>query len=43
VRREIIKSLLEKGADKRIKDKAGKTALDWAKERKITEAIELLK
>lgn len=42
-RREIIKALLEKGADKRIKDKTGKTALDWAKERKITEAIEMLK
>ncbi len=42
VRREIIKSLLDKGADKNIKDKAGKTALAWAKERKITEAIELL-
>lgn len=42
-RREMIKSLLDKGADKKIKNKAGKTALDWAKERKITEAIEMLK
>lgn len=42
-RREMIKSLLDKGADKNIKDKAGKTALAWAKERKIAEAIEMLK
>jgi ankyrin repeat protein len=42
-RREMIKSLLDKGADKKIKDKAGKTALEWAKERKIDEAIEMLK
>lgn len=42
-RQEIIKALLGKGADKRIKDKDGKTALDWAKERKNTDAVELLK
>lgn len=42
-RREMIKSLLDKGADKNLKDKNGKTALAWAKERKITEAIEMLK
>lgn len=42
-RREMIKSLLEKGADKNLRDKNGKTALDWAKERKIAEAIEMLK
>ncbi len=42
IRREMIKSLLDKGADKNLKDKSGKTALAWAKERKITEAIELL-
>lgn len=41
--REIINSLLEKGADKNLKDKPGKTALAWAKERKITEAVEMLK
>jgi len=42
-RREMINSLIEKGADKNLKDKNGKTALAWSKERKITEAIEMLK
>ena len=43
VRTEMIKLLLDKGADKKLKDKNGKTALDWAKERKIAEAVDLLK
>ncbi len=40
--KEIIRLLLEKGADKSMKDKDGKTALDRAKKAKNTEAIELL-
>jgi len=43
VRREMIKSLLEKGADAGLKDKYGKTARDWAKERGLTETIEMLR
>ena len=35
--------LLEKGADKTIKDNSGKTALDWAKITGDKEAAELLK
>ncbi len=43
VRKEIIKLLLAKGANKNIKDKFKKSALDYAKESKKTDAIELLK
>lgn len=42
-RREVGKLLLAKGADKSIKDKDGKTALDWAKQLKNRELVELLK
>ena len=41
-RQEIMQKLLAKGADKSLKDKNGKTALDYAKENKQKEAIELL-
>jgi ankyrin repeat protein len=40
---QIIKTLLAKGADKNLKDKKGKTALNWAKTKNNKEAIELLK
>lgn len=40
---KIIKDLLAKGADKTLKDKDGKTPLDWAKTKNNKEAIELLK
>ncbi len=41
-RQQIIEKLLAKGADKSLKDKNGKTALDYAKENKQKEAIALL-
>ncbi len=40
--KEMIKLFLEKGADKSIKNKDGKTALDLAKKSNNKEAIELL-
>ncbi len=42
-RKEIVKMLLDKGADKSIKDTDGKNALAWAKEKKNSEIVELLK
>lgn len=42
-RTEIVKMLLENGADKSLKTKEGKTALDWAKEVKNEDVVELLK
>lgn len=42
-RTEIVKLLLDKGADKSIKTTEGKTALDWAKEMKNEDVVELLK
>ncbi|NNE67729.1 MAG: hypothetical protein HKN33_14300 [Pyrinomonadaceae bacterium] len=42
-RKSIVEYLLEKGADKSLKDKTGKTALDWAKESGNKESVELLK
>jgi ankyrin repeat protein len=42
-RQEAVKLLLEKGADKSIKTNKGKTALDWAKEVKNQDVVELLK
>ena len=42
-RTEIVKMLLDKGADKSLKTKEGKTALDWAKEAKNEDVVELLK
>lgn len=42
-RLEVAKMLLEKGADKSLKDKKGKTALDWAKQSGNKDAVELLK
>ena len=42
-RQEIVKMLLDKGADKSIKDKTGKTALDWAKHQGNTDVVEMLK
>jgi ankyrin repeat protein len=37
VRQSVVEILLKAGADKKIKDKKGKTALDWALERKNIE------
>lgn len=42
-REKIVKLLLDKGADKSIKTKEGKTALDWAKEKGHQETVDLLK
>lgn len=42
-RRQIIKMLSEKGADKSIRDESGKTALDWAKKNGNKDAVEILK
>jgi FOG: Ankyrin repeat len=42
-RTAVAKMLLNAGADKTLKDKKGKTALDWAKEKKNTEIVEMLK
>lgn len=42
-RNEIVKFLLEKGADKSFKDKTGKTALDWALELEHTDTAAFLK
>lgn len=39
---ELAKALLEKGADKNIKDRMGKTALDYANIQEIEEMIQLL-
>lgn len=39
---ELVKLLLEKGADKSIRDAEGKNALDYAKERNYEEIIALL-
>lgn len=39
---EIVKVLLKHGADKNIKDNTGKTALDYAKERKLKNIERLL-
>jgi ankyrin repeat protein len=43
LRKTIVEMLIEKGADKKIKEKGGKTALDWAKEKNNSEIIDLLK
>ena len=40
---EILKYLLEKGADKQVKDERGNTALKYAQNSKSLEAIEFLK
>ena len=40
---EILKYLIEKGADKQIKDERGNTALKYAENSKSLEAIEFLK
>lgn len=40
---EILKYLIEKGADKKIKDERGNTALKYAENSKSTEALEFLK
>lgn len=42
-RAEIVRLLLDKGADKSLKDNKGKTAFDWAKESGSTEVLEILK
>ena len=38
----MVKYLLEKGSDKNIKDKEGKTALDHAKSKGYVEIVGLL-
>lgn len=43
VRLKIVKLLLDNGANKSIKETSGKTALDWAREKKNQETAELLK
>ncbi|WP_445454230.1 ankyrin repeat domain-containing protein [Flavobacterium sp. 25HG05S-40] len=40
---EILKYLMEKGADKQIKDERGNTAIKYAENSKSVEAIEILK
>jgi len=40
--KEVVKYLINQGADKNIKDKSGKTALDWAVENKFDDVRELL-
>lgn len=40
---EILKYLVEKGADKKIQDERGNTALKYAENSKSTEALEFLK
>lgn len=40
---EILKFLVEKGADKQIKDERGNTAIKYAENSKSVEAIEFLK
>ena len=40
---EIVKLLLENGADVNIKDDVGKTALDYAKQNGFRDVYELLK
>ncbi|MCF6130655.1 ankyrin repeat domain-containing protein [Flavobacterium wongokense] len=40
---EIIKYLLEKGADKKLKDERGNTAMQYAENSKSMEALEFLK
>ena len=42
-RKAIVELLLKNGADKSLRDKTGKTALDWAKEIGHTEMVEILK
>ena len=42
-RRKVIEMMLEKGADKSIKDEKGNTALAWAKKAGNKDAVELLK
>lgn len=39
---EIVKLLLEKGVDKNLRDAAGKTALDYAKEENEKEIVQIL-
>jgi hypothetical protein len=39
---EIIQLLLERGADHTVKDKNGKTPLEIAKERQLTDVVNLL-
>lgn len=41
-RLEIIQMFLDKGADKKLKDEQGKTALDWAKKGGNKETVEFL-
>jgi uncharacterized protein len=43
LRKGIVELLIEQGADTKIKEKDGKTALDWAKEKKNSEIFDLLK
>ena len=40
---DILKYLLEKGADKQIKDERGNTALKYAENSKSQEAVDYLK
>lgn len=40
---DILKYLVEKGADKKIKDERGNTAMKYAENSKSTEALEFLK
>jgi len=40
---DVVRILLSAGADPSIKDKAGKTALDWAESKKLTNVVQLLK
>ena len=37
-----VDALLKAGADQALKDGKGKTALDWAQQRKTHKAVELL-
>jgi len=43
VRKAVVEILLKAGADKKLKDKKGKTAFDWATERKNTEIAQMLR
>lgn len=42
-RQAAVKMLLDAGADKKLKDKKGKTALDWSKEMGTKDVADLLK